>query len=611
MADSGSGSDYDYTEDTMYEGGLPVIDQFTREEQLKKARRRAEARRAQYERDEQRRRRLRRDALISRFERKRQTTNWQYDLRAARLHHEVLDYFEWRHRFRYLKTMRGVRPNRGGGGVSLFAEIDGNLGGGGGEKRRVAVKYGILPQRLYDEIFWLQLFGKLEHVVNAVHLGDEEERRYLDMIEQARLEAEMEEGTVEKEDEEQDYMILDPEPIEDVDDPGQGAVDPIEQTADESASAFWDSILNNSFWNLNPMVLDQPEPSLVDPPSRPTIVLEYMESGNLHEFRKRMREAGVNPPNRFLWRVLRCLMRACAAMAWYEHYDMGERGREYTIDWEEPENVAHGSLDLSHLLIGALTPNDIDHGLIPVVKMCSFGETENLPDNSRGLRQNQYAIGRIIQTLALPASLTADREADGLLPLDLGRTEFTPGQSIDSCIHDEFIAAPHVSFELKDFVTFLMAANVEDMWLLDRLLQETVRLSSRTAAQDFEGQEVPPAETNEAIAQFVQDYMFNASANAPPLGAASGADDASEQGPLTGIFERTFGGFFGTGGNRGADDFDPASFEIPDLPVQPRPSGFVPPNPDRDARLIRRNLNWPDLDRKRRRRRGARPRRQA
>ena len=41
-------------------------------------------------------------------------------------------------------------------------------------------------------------------------------------------------------------------------------------------------------------------------PSRPTVVLEYMEMGDLNEFRKRMKAAGVNPPNRLLWRVLQC-----------------------------------------------------------------------------------------------------------------------------------------------------------------------------------------------------------------------------------------------------------------------------------------------------------------
>lgn len=74
-----------------------------------------------------------------------------------------------------------------------------------------------------------------------------------------------------------------------------------------------------------------------------------------------------------------------------------------------------------------------------------------------------------------------------------------------------------MSYELEEFDAFLMAANVEDMRPLSRLLGETVRLSGRAAEHDFEGQEVSPAETNEAIAQFVQDYMFNASTNPPPL----------------------------------------------------------------------------------------------
>ncbi|KAK8034374.1 hypothetical protein PG993_009369 [Apiospora rasikravindrae] len=94
--------------------------------------------------------------------------------RVARLYREVLDYFEFRHRFRYLETMRGMRLNEGGGGASLFAEIEGNPDRNGAEKRRVVVKFGDNLERMYDERHWLDALTKLEHVVNVGKGGPEE-----------------------------------------------------------------------------------------------------------------------------------------------------------------------------------------------------------------------------------------------------------------------------------------------------------------------------------------------------------------------------------------------------------------------------------------------------
>lgn len=86
------------------------------------------------------------------------------------------------------------------------------------------------------------------------------------------------------------------------------------------------------------------------------------------------------------------VLRACAGLA---HYNVAPRGRESVVQGSNPGPLAHGSLDLSHLLIGSLQPGDTDHDLVPVLKMCSFGDSEDKPEQGRGYRENQLAIGRV------------------------------------------------------------------------------------------------------------------------------------------------------------------------------------------------------------------------
>ncbi|KAK8038175.1 hypothetical protein PG994_014942 [Apiospora phragmitis] len=355
---SDSGSDFDYTEDAMFPHNLPTVDWESVKEQVEGMRDDAQARLEQYQADERRRQRVRCDALISRFDRARQTPRFRHDRRVARRHREVCDYFEFRHRFRYLKTMRGVRPNAGGGGASLFAELEGTVGRGAVEKRRVVVKFGEDIMRMEDEIYTLSDLAKLEHVVNVVHLDDEEMRLNINFHLQDEEDSEDEEREGEEEGE------------------GEGEGNHVvhyeeeERVVGQQPSSLLGSILNHPFWSPNPIMLDQdnaPGPRL---PSRPTLVLEYMESGNLHEFRKRMKEAGVNPSNRFLWRVMLCLLRACAGLAYFE---LLPEGHEVVIKGQAPGTLAHGSLDLSQLLIGSLTPGDDDHEIVPMLKMCGFG----------------------------------------------------------------------------------------------------------------------------------------------------------------------------------------------------------------------------------------------
>ncbi|KAK8100947.1 hypothetical protein PG999_011321 [Apiospora kogelbergensis] len=266
--------DFDYHEDAMFAEylPLPVIDQEAVEEQVDAAREAAVERLVQFERDQRLRRRLQRNALVNRFRRMRSSANFQYQVRMSETFREVRDYFAQRHHFRWLKTMRGVRPNRSAGGANLFAELDVEGGGGAAndavEKRRIVVKHGEDPARLWDEISCLALLGELEHVVNVVSLGDEDER-----AESAGLGQVVEEEDDDLGISEDNWEVL--ENTEAEDSPGSAENEDIPPVPME--------------------VEDSPRPPGALP-SRPTLILEYMEMGDLNEFRKRMKAAGVNPP---------------------------------------------------------------------------------------------------------------------------------------------------------------------------------------------------------------------------------------------------------------------------------------------------------------------------
>ncbi|KAK8100948.1 hypothetical protein PG999_011322 [Apiospora kogelbergensis] len=216
----------------------------------------------------------------------------------------------------------------------------------------------------------------------------------------------------------------------------------------------------------------------------------------------------------------------------------------------------------------------------------------------------------------MPSSEAADQEEDGLLPLMSSRVPIRQSKAIETHVHVDFWGAPHVTFGLKALVATLMAQRTEDMWTLQMLLRRVAAVNSLSAQMNYGNQEVPENETNDGIARFVQTYMFDASANPPPLTTIPAADpwdnDGGDDNPdglgLASIMESTFGSWLRTGWNRGSDGLDLASFDIPDLPIDPLPPGFVPPDPVREveqARLgiLRNNVVYLGQNRRRRGRR--------
>ncbi|KAI0123274.1 hypothetical protein BJ170DRAFT_713415 [Xylariales sp. AK1849] len=481
MSDS-SGSGYDDVYDGMWTR-LPVVSRSRWMERTRAAMRNARRRQA-----------VTQNSFVHRFRAELESDEFQHHVRMASIRNEVKEYFSNKHNFKYLKTMRSTSTD--GGGANLFADMDRLTGM---EIRRLIVKYSDDTDTGDNEIKWMNLLGGLEHVVNVIYMDDDALRRSRGAAGGAHTQG------------------------EDVD----------MHNADNMTSTrgLMGSLVNS----LSQLVIRPPRT-----PSRPTIVLEYLESSDLHALRQRFKEAGAQPPVGFLWRVLLCLLRACLGMACYPYIPAGER--ETIQEGMTPMQLIHGKLDCSHVLIGPLTPDDDEHGFFPRLKLSGFGHAElkDVPpgdhvDDGEGVRENLQAIGRVIETLACPHSDDID-EGDGLLALQNWEYEDDKWGTVVTKAHEDFIDNLSIPSHFSYQVCSLMARDPTDMPTLEDLLRRCERAVRMTPEKLFPTG-VPDIETDAAMQRMVQDIVLNIPAVAPPEDNTAQVDDTAP-GRLAGVVAR-------------------------------------------------------------------------
>ncbi|KAI0469232.1 hypothetical protein F4859DRAFT_516173 [Xylaria cf. heliscus] len=122
---------------------------------------------------------------------------------------------------------------------------------------------------------------------------------------------------------------------------------------------------------------------------KPYFIIEYVENGTLNEFLNRRRDAGLRRlPNRVLWAIFLCLIRACMAMAYPPPPNPktpGNKRREtlpVDVNAEAAGNLIHTDMNLGNLMFGDRVknseppqpPDTSEHLLIPILKLIDFGE---------------------------------------------------------------------------------------------------------------------------------------------------------------------------------------------------------------------------------------------
>ncbi|KAK8073008.1 hypothetical protein PG996_006356 [Apiospora saccharicola] len=128
------------------------------------------------------------------------------------------------------------------------------------------------------------------------------------------------------------------------------------------------------------------------------IYLEFLENGTLAQFVEKYKAQDIPyVPNRLLWRIFMCMIRACIAMAYIPPGDAVDRYDEN----EEPclgskGSYTHVDMHSKNVMIGAILgdPDDPEHDISPVVKFIDLDHHE-LYDGGEGegARQNVFLVG--------------------------------------------------------------------------------------------------------------------------------------------------------------------------------------------------------------------------
>ncbi|KAK8069032.1 hypothetical protein PG994_005648 [Apiospora phragmitis] len=131
----------------------------------------------------------------------------------------------------------------------------------------------------------------------------------------------------------------------------------------------------------------------------PVLMMEYLENGDLAQLYYMTIKYGLVVPNRVLWSVLLCLVRAFIAMAYPRKADENAEPclEEIPGEGTQPLNLDHGDLHMGNVMIGDIaSPSGDEHELVPILKLIDFGQAIESQD---GMRENLFKISKIMINL--------------------------------------------------------------------------------------------------------------------------------------------------------------------------------------------------------------------
>ncbi|KAI0910688.1 kinase-like protein [Ustulina deusta] len=236
----------------------------------------------------------------------------------------------------------------------------------------------------------------------------------------------------------------------------------------------------------------------------PALALEYLEHGDLLRFKEELDRLNAHPPNRILWSLFLCLIRACTGMA----YPVGRPLETASIletmpsDGREWKYMIHGDIAPRNIMLGYADGLN-EHFTSPALKMIDFGAATQFPTPGIALESNIHGVASIIANLIDHGPMrreTVDWEnhttlAGAILPSPHG--------------HDPY---PSVDLELRGLVARCMYTGPSKRPSLEEVLAITSNAVLTKTAVSFPD---PTQETNGAIRAFWQRLIFDAPPSSP------------------------------------------------------------------------------------------------
>ncbi|KAK8131612.1 hypothetical protein PG984_008050 [Apiospora sp. TS-2023a] len=260
---------------------------------------------------------------------------------------------------------------------------------------------------------------------------------------------------------------------------------------------------------------DQEAPNALSGLAGTSVITEYMENGTVWDLMRRVMEAQVQVPNRFLWFMMLCLIRACVGLLWPPQGDQDAATElEQVQPNVRPDAWSHNDMHLNNIMIGSLEPDVPEHALVPPFRLIDFGKCDTtekpryLPTDTDNADILQGQPGNMRK--AAEAVMRLITGYCGKEPLDAADMAGIPTHAVPlwgPAAQQQF---PWLDPELRRLIGRMMSVQFKDRPRLEEILNTAMAAALGRDTRDYPGRE--EAESNPSIRRFVQQMILDANA---------------------------------------------------------------------------------------------------
>ncbi|KAI1100454.1 kinase-like domain-containing protein [Jackrogersella minutella] len=248
----------------------------------------------------------------------------------------------------------------------------------------------------------------------------------------------------------------------------------------------------------------------LDRAERYTILLEHLENGSLSDFISRKQLWGHELPNRMLFKMFMCLVRACMAMAWPPRAPRGRRVMREGIpdDPEERQNkeqLTHRDMHTGNILLGELDIAHWEHITTPILKLIDFERAVIVEDPAvanPGVSRNILGIGKVMREIVTGNRYAYIRETTI-------RVNGFP-EEIRSFAHLPEDRYPNLDDELRTLIVQCCAADLDQRPTLEELYVRVRECIVARPSRVYPRYPLGQYETDRAIRRIARRLIFDA-----------------------------------------------------------------------------------------------------
>ncbi|KAI0532331.1 kinase-like domain-containing protein [Xylaria digitata] len=233
----------------------------------------------------------------------------------------------------------------------------------------------------------------------------------------------------------------------------------------------------------------------------PVLALEYIENGDMLNLFRRMSVEDVHMPNRMLWSLYLCLIRACIGMAYPISNLVGTPSVLETIptDGTLPQGIKHNDIAIRNVMIG--TGDGLDeHHIGHIFKLIDFGEAGAVDDPNLGPPENLFTISAYVAFFINMAGINQRQ------PVMYKGFATRGGQLLPQSWGEPY---PWLDPDLAGLIAECMYDDLTKRPTLQQALDRARHAVLNKTADSFPE---PEEETDKAIMDFVQQFVLDCSA---------------------------------------------------------------------------------------------------